>query len=52
VTDGASWIASEGVPYAFESFEARTPTKPGEPPAAAVKRTKQLPTEKEMVTFP
>ncbi len=40
VQDGASPLASEGVPYAFDSFEV-----------SGAKRSKQLPTEKEVVTF-
>jgi hypothetical protein len=45
VTDGSSPLGSEGVPYVFESFEVQKD-------ANAVKRTKQLPTERETIAFP
>jgi Peptidase family M23 len=52
VSDGASPLAAEGLPYVFDAFDVRPPSKPGETPAPAVARTKQLPTENEAVSFP
>lgn len=50
--DASSPLGAEGLPYALESFEARPLPKPGAPPAAAVARTRELPTEDELITFP
>lgn len=52
VSDAKSPLGSEGVPYLFERFESRAPTKPGEKPGAATPRTKQLPTEDQTIAFP
>jgi murein DD-endopeptidase MepM/ murein hydrolase activator NlpD len=52
VTDASSPLGSEGVPYAFDTFETRPAVKPGEKIGSAVRRSKQLPTEDEFVAFP
>jgi hypothetical protein len=46
VADASSPLGSEGVPYAFLSFEMRSSGKP------VVTRINQLPTEGEVVSFP
>ncbi len=51
VSDASSPLGSEGVPYAFDSFDSRPAPKSNQP-SPAVARTKQLPTEDELVAFP
>jgi murein DD-endopeptidase MepM/ murein hydrolase activator NlpD len=46
VGDASSHIGSEGIPYAFDTFQLRAPDK------SAAPRTKQLPTEKQVIAFP
>jgi murein DD-endopeptidase len=46
ISDASSPLASEGVPYAFDSFQLRAADK------SVTAKTKQLPTEKEIVAFP
>ena len=45
VTDASSCLASEGIPYAFGSFEVRGPANAG-------RHDRELPTEDEVVSFP
>jgi murein DD-endopeptidase MepM/ murein hydrolase activator NlpD len=45
VTDGASPLGAEGLPYAFPAFEVRDGKNAG-------KHAKELPTEDEVVQFP
>jgi murein DD-endopeptidase MepM/ murein hydrolase activator NlpD len=53
VMDGRSVLGSEGIPYAFETFEVRPPTSPpDEKPAKPILRKKQLPLARETVAFP
>jgi murein DD-endopeptidase len=47
VSDGSSPLGSEGVPYAFDAFELQ-----GKDDKAVTKRSKELPTEGEIVGFP
>lgn len=46
VSDASSPLGSEGLPYVFDTFQLRTPDK------SATARTKQLPTEKQVIAFP
>ena len=45
VTDAASTLGAEGIPYAFPAFEVRGAANAG-------KHVRELPTEREIVSFP
>ncbi len=51
VSDASSVLGSEGLPYALDAFDSRPP-KPDQSASPATSRTKQLPTENELVAFP